>query len=87
MKRTVIGFVGPNALTVSMTGSGLTPALKALRNYLEDRIENEFDAFANLAIADEGTLHVRFVEDHDPEQNAILLRYAEECARAFEAVG
>jgi hypothetical protein len=83
MKRNVIGFVGPQALSSTLRGSQVKPALKNLRNYVEDRIENKFDAVANLALADTGTVHVRFANDPDPEENAELLRYAEECVRDF----
>ena len=83
MKRTVYGFVGPEALPKPLPSSAMQSTLKALRNHVEDCIEGRFDVFANLAISDSGSVHAAFTGDANPEENQQLLAYAVQCTSEF----
>jgi hypothetical protein len=60
--------------------------LQNLRDFIEDRIESEFDVVAELATSDSGTLDITACEGLPKEITTRVRKFAEECVQEFRTL-
>lgn len=79
----VYGFVGTDPLPPAITEVERRRLVKHLRNYVEDRIEDEFDAWTNLSISDAGSVFVVADGEQPEATNKRLRTFAHDCVVEF----
>jgi hypothetical protein len=82
----VIGYVGDEALPGVQASARLKERmLIALRDCIEDALENQFNVFAQLAISREDGLQIKVNGEVEPELLASIKAAAEQCVVDFKA--
>jgi hypothetical protein len=81
----VHGFVGLDALQdLHLPSATREGVLKSLRDYVEDRLENEFGVFAELATARDGIVQISTLAPDSAGNNRTMQLFAETCVEEFK---
>lgn len=81
----VHGFVGLGALQdLQLPNSTKDGVLKSLRDYVEDRLENEFGVFAELATTRDGVVQISVLAPDSVAHNRTMQLFAETCVEEFK---
>jgi hypothetical protein len=84
-KLKVIGFVGEESLEdLNLEDNQKPRVLKALRDFVEDRLESKYAVFAQLAVASSGVVDVSIIGVSNDVTRAELLMTAVESVADFK---